>query len=513
MPTSANTTSSAQQRVLIFVVAYNAKTTLAWVLDRIPQSLHHENVEVLVIDDSSQDDTFRRGVDYTSCHRDLGLKFTVLRNPENQGYGGNQKLGYRYALDNHFDVVALMHGDGQYAPEKLPDLLAPLLSGEADAVFGSRMLTRGGARQGGMPAYKFIGNKVLTTFQNRLLGTSFSEFHSGYRLYSTKALRAIPFERNTNDFHFDTEIIVQLVLAGQRVLELPIPTYYGDEVCRVNGMKYAWDVCKTMFGSRLHQVGLCYDRRFDVSASAVIEQSAESPKLGYTSSHMLALDAALPGGRVLNIGGSEQGDVAGEIARCKGCRVTGMDRQPTGGADKEGFIRWNLDAKEFPVDVSQFDQVFLLDVIEHLKDPEHLMEELREAACCQRPEIVLSTANVGFFVTRLMLLLGQFNYGRRGILDRTHTRLFTFRSLRTLLQQTGYKVLEVRGVPAPFPRAIKNRCVARLLLTINEWLIKVLPGLFSYQIFVRAQASPSVRHLLVRTLESSDVLRRELALL
>ena len=174
------------------------------------------------------------------------FKITVLRTPENQGYGGNQKLGYRYAIDNGFDFVALLHGDGQYAPERLPDLLAPLIAGEADAVFGSRMIDKRAARAGGMPLYKWLGNQILTSFQNRMLGTRLSEFHSGYRLYSTGALAQIPFEKNTNDFHFDTEIIIQFVLKKLRIVELPIPTYYGDEICHVNGLKYAWDVCLTM---------------------------------------------------------------------------------------------------------------------------------------------------------------------------------------------------------------------------------------------------------------------------
>ena len=94
-----------------------------------------------------------------------------------------------------------------------------------------------------MPLYKWLGNQILTRFQNRMLGTSFSEFHSGYRLYSTNALARIPFEKNTNDFHFDTEIIVQFVLKKLRIAELPIPTYYGDEICHVNGLKYAADIC------------------------------------------------------------------------------------------------------------------------------------------------------------------------------------------------------------------------------------------------------------------------------
>lgn len=496
--------AAAPPRVLIFIVAYNATDTLAWVLDRIPDSLRNDWVEVLVIDDCSQDETFQRGVEYVTSRRDRGLKITVLRNPENQGYGGNQKLGYRYAIDHGFDHVALIHGDGQYAPEKLPELLAPLLAGEADAVFGSRMLTRGGARQGGMPLYKFIGNKILTRFQNALLGSRLSEFHSGYRLYSTRALSCIPFERNTNDFHFDTEIIVQLVLAGQRITELPIPTFYGDEVCRVNGMKYAWDVCKTMLRVRCHTMGLLYDRKFDVAPP----EETYDLKLGYASSHTFAIEAARPGSRVLDLG-CGQGYVARELMRQRDCRVTGMDRlAPSGGEEEKlEFIRWDLNADEFPVDISRFDQIFMLDIIEHLREPEHFMEELRFAARCRRPEVVLTTANIGFFVTRLMLLSGQFNYGKVGILDRTHTRLFTFRSLRALLEQSGYKVLEVRGVPAPFPKALGNHAFSRLLLALNTLAIRWSRGLFAYQIYVRAQALPAVHHLLVKTVESSEALR------
>src|ERR1051325_1220736 len=183
------------QRVLIFIVAYNAETTIEKVLTRIPASLRQSGVEVLIIDDSSQDDTFQHGLRYQQAHS--AFKITVLRTPENQGYGGNQKLGYRYAIENNFDLVALLHGDGQYAPEKLPALLAPLLAGQADAVFGSRMIEKKAARVGGMPLYKWLGNQILTGFQNRMLGTSLSEFHSGYRLYSTAALAQLPFEKNT----------------------------------------------------------------------------------------------------------------------------------------------------------------------------------------------------------------------------------------------------------------------------------------------------------------------------
>src|ERR1700744_3779385 len=185
-----------KQRVLIFVVAYHAEATIVNVVHRIPVGLLEEyDFELLIIDDSSKDATFERSHEL-STRSDIPFNIRVLFNPANQGYGGNQKLGYHYAIENGFDFVALPHGDGQYAPECLPMLLKPLTEGGAAAVFGSRMLTPNGARKGGMPLYKFVGNRILTWIQNRLLRTNLSEFHSGYRIYSVAALRSIPFERN-----------------------------------------------------------------------------------------------------------------------------------------------------------------------------------------------------------------------------------------------------------------------------------------------------------------------------
>ena len=492
------------KRVLIFVVAYNAETTIEKVLSRIPVSLHQSGVEVLIIDDASRDQTFRQGLRYQQTHS--AFKITLLRTPENQGYGGNQKLGYRYAIDNNFDLVALVHGDGQYAPEKLPALLAPLLDDEADAVFGSRMLDKRAARAGGMPLYKWLGNQVLTAFQNRMLKTDFSEFHSGYRIYSTKALAQVPFEKNTRDFHFDTEIIVQFILKKLRIVELPIPTFYGDEICHVNGLKYAWKICLTTVRVRLQQMNLFFDRKFDVNAPA----ETYDLKLGFESSHTLAIRAARPGGHLLDVG-CGRGLIATEVLR-KGCRVTGIDRYvPDTQSRPEGveFIRWDLDRREFPVNVSQFDQILMLDIIEHLKAPEDFMDELRFATGGKRPELIITTANIGFFVTRLTLLFGQFNYGKKGILDSTHTRLFTFRSLRELLRQSDYQILETRGIPAPFPKALGDNFFARFLVRLNAALIRLNRGLFSYQIFVRAQAQPTVHQLLRETIDSTAHLRRE----
>jgi glycosyltransferase involved in cell wall biosynthesis len=493
----------AGKRLLIFVVAYNAETTLEKVLSRIPKGLHNGDVEILVIDDSSIDNTFAKGLGYEQGSSEF--RVTVLRTPENQGYGGNQKLGYRYAIDNGFDLVALIHGDGQYAPEKLPELLAPIITGDTDAVLGSRMINKRAALRGGMPFYKWLGNQILTALQNSILNARLSEFHSGYRVYSTQALAQIPFDRNTNDFHFDTEIIIQLLLKNLRITELAIPTFYGDEICYVNGLKYAWNIFKTTLRARLCRLQLFYDRRYDVQSN----EEVYGLKLGFDSSHSMAVDAARPGGKILDVG-CGQGRVAAELAK-KGCRVTGLDRHAPDRAFASksiDFIRWDLDREEFPVNVSEFDQIFLLDIVEHLKDPARFMDELRFATGCKRPEIILTTANIGFFATRLMLLLGQFNYGKKGILDVTHTHLFTFRSIRELLNQSGYKIVEVRGIPAPFPIALGSKFVARLLVRINSALIWLSKGFFAYQIFVRAEARPTVNNLLGETIDVSNELRQ-----
>lgn len=488
----------AGKRLLIFIVAYNAEATIEKVLRRIPQSLRTNDTEVLIIDDSSRDETFARGVDYQKQNSEF--KITVLRTPENQGYGGNQKLGYRYAIDNGFDIVALLHGDGKYAPEKLPALLKPVIANETDAVLGSRLIDQRAALRAGMPFGKWIGNRAFTAFENAVLGTQLSDFHCGYRIYATRALADVPFEKNTNDFHFDTEIVIQFRLKKKRILEAPIPMFYGGGISYRDAVKYAWNIFKTTVRARLCQLSLFYDQRYDVEA---VEEVYDL-KLGYASSHTAAIAAAKPGSRILDIG-CGQGRVGAEFARL-GCHVTGLDRYiPSDGARRKNmdFLRWDLDRAEFPLNVSQFDQIFMLDIIEHLKNPSHFMDELRFATGCKRPEIILTTANIGFFATRFMLTLGQLNYGKKGILDVTHTRLFTFRSIRELLTQSGYKILELRGIPAPFPLALGRTFLARFLLALNIALIRLSKGLFAYQIFIRAESRPTVNNLLKETISSS----------
>ena len=232
-------------KIGILVVAYNAESTIESTLSRIPEAFVSEIHSILISDDKSKDLTSARATNFADRSR---LPIQVVSQPINLGYGGNQKFGYSWAIQNHWDVVVLLHADGQYAPEFIPQIVKPLLENKADAVFGSRMLNKRDALKGGMPKYKWVGNQILTFLQNKLTNQNFSEWHSGYRAYTVEALLKLNLGKLSNGFRFDTQIILELLAAKQRITEIPIPTYYGDEISHVNGLEYAreiiWDTLR-----------------------------------------------------------------------------------------------------------------------------------------------------------------------------------------------------------------------------------------------------------------------------
>jgi glycosyltransferase involved in cell wall biosynthesis len=479
-------------KVLILIVSYHAEQFIQAVLNRIPAEIWQSDrfeTEVLILDDQSSDRTFDRASEY--AQQAPGKHITVLYNPKNQGYGGNQKIGYHYAIAKGFDAVVMLHGDGQYAPEHLPAMLAPLLDGAADVVLGSRMINRADALRGKMPLYKWVGNQILTFCQNKILGSELAEFHTGYRAFRVSALASIPFDRNSDYFDFDTEILIQLMDTGKRFTEIPVPTFYGEEISRVNGMKYAGLIMRSSILSRIMKLGIFFDPRFDYESA----DTHYTPKFGYASSHEYALNRVRPDTTVLDIC-SGPGFMAKELAT-KGVKTISLDRHIDASARARSHKVIEADVEDFGfTDSSRVDTVLLLDVIEHLTSPERLLLRMRNRYCENAPELVITTGNVAFLPIRLALMFGQFNYGRRGILDLTHTRLFTFSSLRRLLTQSGYDVVAVSGLPAPFPLALGNGRLARVLLALNSLLIKVSKGLFSYQIAMVVVPRPTLNLLL-----------------
>lgn len=224
---------------VIVIPSYRAEATLPSVIERIPPEFWKEEGLAVIVNDASPDGTGEvadrlaqewEGVD-------------AVHHPANRGYGGAQKTGLHHGLDNGGDAFAVVHADGQYAPEKVLELMEPILQGEADIVQGSRFLA-GGAREGGMPLHRYLANRALTTMENLAFGTRMAEFHSGYMLYSRSLLEAVPFDQLQNNYNFDAEMLLLAHLAGKRCRELPIPTRYDDEVSSLNPIPYGLNVLR-----------------------------------------------------------------------------------------------------------------------------------------------------------------------------------------------------------------------------------------------------------------------------
>jgi glycosyltransferase involved in cell wall biosynthesis len=476
---------AGKKRIGIFVIAYNAVNKLHWTLDRIPAEVWDKVEEVFLFDDCSTDNTFYAAVGYK--HAKSLDKLTVHRNPQNLRYGGNQKVGYQYAIARGFDIVVMLHADGQYAPEVLGGLLEPLESDEADMVFGSRMAAGTDARAGGMPLYKFAGNKILTWLENRITGMNLSEFHSGYRLYSCEALKKIPFLLNSDEWHFDTHILIQFHEANLRIVERPIPTYYGDEICYVNGIAYAFNCLKAAAKYRLHKASFTHEPRYEVSGSQYVYKTADP-----YSSHAQILrwvEAERPA-EVLEVG-TATGYLSAEMMR-RGASVTGIERDGGMAEIARAHCREMHVGDIEKMDLSDFgryDAIILGDVLEHLRDPRALLEKIIHHL---KPDgkILISLPNVANIWVRLNLLLGKFNYTRVGILDETHLRFFTLKTSHDLARESGLDVVSTRATPIPLPLVLpatsKGRPLSFLHL-LNWGLTRLRKTLFGYQFILVCQ--------------------------
>lgn len=473
---------SRGKRIGILIVAYNAVTTLSQVLRRIPAAVWNNVEQVVIFDDASQDATYELAVGLKSVSDNT--KLHVLKHPKNLGYGGNQKAGYQYFIEQGFDIVVLLHGDGQYAPEVLAQMYHPLVTGQADAVFGSRMMKDfGGPLKGGMPLYKYLGNRILTSFENRALRMNLTEFHSGYRAYNLHALAQIDFSRMADAFHFDTEIIIKLHHQGFRIREVPIPTFYGDEICYVNGMRYAKDILRAVY-------------RYLQTCRSITQypeyQEYYVPyrvKTSRHSNHDFARIEVGSGRTVLDIG-SGDATFGAELQRAGNeVTVTGAAEPP--GAGVARYVQADV-GRDFrsvvrQLDPHRFDKILLLDVLEHLGDAD---EVLGGVAALLKPSgrLLISVPNIANLSVRFMLLFGKFEYRERGILDQGHLRFYTRKSIRSLVESRGYQIVRERMtvIPVELVLALPHSVLAplRSLLIV---VTAILPGLFGYQTFLIAR--------------------------
>lgn len=230
--------SADRKKITVVIPAYKADATLPGVIERIPSQAMDEIDHIIIVEDGGNN----HPESASNRLRQQYDKIEIIWHPQNRGYGAAQKTGFQRALELGADVAVLLHADGQYAPEEMPRLYKPLVNDEADVVLGSRMHSPRSALKGGMPLYKLIANMSLTWLENLCYGMRLSEYHSGYMLYSRRALETIPFEKLSDTFHFDGEMLLMSGKNKLRVADLPIPTHYGDEESHLQPIKYGFEV-------------------------------------------------------------------------------------------------------------------------------------------------------------------------------------------------------------------------------------------------------------------------------
>ncbi len=257
------------KRLTVVLPAYNAESTLKRTVDELDRAIVDD---LVLVDDASTDNTIEAA-------EALGL--TAVRHSRNRGYGGNQKTCYRAALDLGADVIIMVHPDYQYSPLLVPAMAAMIAYGQYDLVLGSRILAQNAVAKG-MPRYKYISNRALTFAENLLVAQKLSEYHTGLRAYSRELLLALPVDRNSDDFVFDNQIIVQALAAGARIGELSCPTRYHTEASSIGfarSIRYGLGVLRTAAQYRLHQNGL---RSFAYLEVSSLDRSALLPTAAVT---------------------------------------------------------------------------------------------------------------------------------------------------------------------------------------------------------------------------------------
>ncbi len=485
------------KKIAIFIVAYNAEKHIKRTIERIPEDIVN-NLEIFVIDDSSKDKTIEVA---KSTLNKLGLKnYIVMRTPFNQSYGGNQKIGYTYAIKNNFDYVIMLHGDGQYPPEFIPVIIEQFNDPTISAVFGSRMINKYQAIRGGMPIYKWFGNQILTKIENILMKSNLSEFHSGYRAYSIEALKTIPFDLNSNDFHFDTDIIIQLISNNLKIVEIPIPTHYGDEICHVNGMKYFWNCIKSVVKYRLYKLGIFYQPNFDTKSSV---SRSYALKRSENSLHYYVINK-LPWRKsddVVELGAND--GVLSENISPKVASIVAVDENKPENLPGIKPIELDLNSEFTSIlGNNKYDKVIALDLIEHLYNPEKSIERIGNIMKTGG-KLYISTANIAFIIMRITLFLGWFNYGKTGILDKTHHRLFTVNTFKRILKNNGFKIEKAVGFGPPIADKIGSKGILHFLDSVFSFLAKLKPSMFAFNFLIIAEKRAPLEDIYSLTIKSN----------
>ena len=405
------------------------------------------------------------------------------------------QIAIHFSIKNGFQFLAGLFDADTHT---LSEALEALNEAKKDRLQGDVFLIRPAPQRN--TADTFLGPIISVLVS---LPPSFLQTFRALGVFSVKALSGVPFERNSSGPRFDPELMIQLRGSGSRFIELSTPRLrVRDE----NTTRSYLRLIRQLLLLRLQRLAIFYDPRYDL----IEANNQYQAKFDFVSSHSLAVSKIARSDELLILGSGPR-----EL-------VTPFAESSSSVVSVDSFVDdelRNICSFALQADLEEIDcfdniapersysKVIALDIIEHLRSPELFLDRLRRSYSTAGAALILTTPNIAFLPIRLMLLAGSFNYGKRGILDRTHTRLFTFASLRRVLEQSGFIVEEMRGIPAPIPLALGRNILSSLLLKLNDLMIRLLPTLFSFQILAVARALPTVEQLLKATETESEAER------
>ncbi|MHC4814767.1 MAG: methyltransferase domain-containing protein [Planctomycetota bacterium] len=460
-------------RVALLFAGWSQGADLAELLRRVPHELLREVDTIYAIpavDDLDADE-----------FADLRAEFPALKVllPRFGGRPGRRlKLAMRCALRAGCDLIVTLRTDAGHRPEYLARLLAPFADEEVACVIGSRLREHAAT----VPFLHRLGLRLATGVQNQLLGSALSDPHSSFRAYRASTLATLPFHSNSDNLVFETELVIQHLTDGKRIEEVAVPAEPSPRTRR--GVRYGWQSFRTVLRALANRLHLVYHPKFDLEGAKPSYRYKKAP----TSLHQFVVRRHSESGiRFADVGAGAAG-VSSTLHEA-GAEVTGIDHRQPDSELPFNFVEADLN-DDFAAKIVESlhgpaDKVLALDVIEHLLRPEHGMAEIHRA---MRPggTLIASTANIAFLPIRVSLAMGQFNYGKRGILDVTHTRLFTIRSFCRALEGEGFRIDKIHGFGPPIEDVIGGSFVLRCLDRIAGGLARVWPSMFSYQFLVEA---------------------------
>lgn len=465
-------------RIALFLFGGSDAETLRKTIEALPEELDACLEEVVLVPDGVPEDS-------TPPLRELAgrrqLELRVHRMPRTAGYGGARKSVFEYVLMRGVDLAVTMRGDGLHPPERLVALLHAALARPDSLVLATRLMHSG---ESDSPLPHRLAHAGATAIQNRLLGLRLGDYHSGFRVYSARTLRCIPFQLNADDRGFDMQTVIQCRALGAPVHEVWVPPTWKEYPSSPRGLFNVMRFTAAAFDYRLHQLHLTRRGRYfvDPDVHYTLKQSR-------TGSHMQIVEAIEPGSQVLDLGCSH--GLLAQPLHEKDVRVTGVDvlgpQSPT-EAMEEFFERDLEQPLELPTG-RVFDYVVCSDVIEHLRSRTELLRSVRRYL---KPggRLLISTPNVALWFYRLSLLVGRFEYGPRGVLDETHVHLYTRATFVRAVEKAGFRILRERVTALPFEVVFESTGRSRLvrgLAGAYHLLARLWPELFAYQILLEAE--------------------------